>query len=329
MRTETAQTTSVELGNVYAGEVRPRYESVLGFRVNGKILQRLVNVGDAVHTGEVLARIDAADLALSETSSRAAVASQEAQLAVEQADMKRYEDLLRQGFVSQAEYDRQHTRLLSAQAQLDSARAQYRVSANQTGYAELHADHDGVVTSVDAEAGQVVAAGQAVVHVAWSGEQEVAVAIPEDRVDRLKVGAPVDVALWVDPSHSFPGLVRELSASADPATRTYAVRVRIPQPPADMKLGMTASVRLQGSERPNVIRMPVAALVERQGARGVWVFDRQAGQVRFRAVDLAGVAGNEILITGGVHDGEQVVTAGAPLLHDGQKVKPLLAATAS
>ena len=159
VRTIVAAPGAIDARNIYAGEVRPRYESNLGFRVTGKIDQRKVNVGDRVKKGQLLLQLDPADLALNEASSQATVAAQEAQFAVEKADLGRYRKLLDTGFISAAEFDRQQTRFAAAEAQLASVKAQARVSGNQTGYAQLHADADGVITAIDAEVGQVVAAG--------------------------------------------------------------------------------------------------------------------------------------------------------------------------
>lgn len=323
VRTIVAQPGPAELNNVFAGEVRPRYQSDLGFRVAGKIAARLVNVGDTVKTGQVLARLDPKDLSLNEASSRANVAAQEAQFEVERVDLERYRKLLDQGFVSKAEFDRQQTRFKAAEAQLEAVRAQARVSANQTGYAELKADHDGTVVSVEAEAGQVVAAGQVVVRLAQAGEIEIATDVPEQLVRDLQVGQPVQVSLWTAGAQMFPGRVRELSSSAAAATRTYALRVTVEKPPAAMRLGMTASVRIPRHGVPELIHVPISSWVEQGGRQGVWVFDAAAGVVRFREAQVAAFSANEALLAGGVQPGEHIVTAGARMLAEGQRVRPL------
>lgn len=326
VRTIVVTPGPVEAENVYAGEVRPRYESGLGFRVAGKLSARLINVGDTVKAGQVLARLDPKDLSLNEASSRANVAAQEAQFAVEKADLERYAKLLAQGFVSHAEYERQQTKFKAAEAQLASVRAQARVSANQTGYAELRADHDGTITAVEAETGQVVGAGQNVARLAWSGEMEIAVNVPENLIQDLRVGQPVQVSLWTADGKIYPARLRELSSNADAATRTYAVRIALDKTPGEMKLGMTANVRIPHDGLPDMVHLPLSAWVEHAGVQGVWVLDAKAGVVNFRALRPAGVTGNEILIAEGLQPGEVVVTAGAPLLTPGQKVKPLAAA---
>ncbi len=310
--------------NHFAGEVRPRYESNLGFRVAGKIDSRKANVGDRVRKGDLLMRLDPKDLALNESASQATVSAQEAQFAVEKADFERFSKLADTGFISRTEFDRQKTRFEAAKAQLESVRAQARVSGNQTGYAELRADADGTITAIDGEAGQVVAAGQTVVRLARSGALEVAANVPEQLVSRLKVGQPVDVELWSAAGSPSAGQIRELAQSADPATRTYALRVSVAAPPKTMQIGMTATVRIIDNSQPDLIHLPLSAYVENNGAQGVWVFDDASGNVGFRPVKLVGFQRNEILISDGLKPGERVVTAGAGLLRGGQKVKLLV-----
>lgn len=312
---------ATDAGNTYAGEVRPRYESDLGFRVSGKIQSRAVNVGDKVKAGQLLAQLDAKDLALSEASQRAQVAALDAQLAVAKSDYERNQKLFDEGVIGASGMDHYQATYQAALAQLDASRAQLRAMSNQTGYAELRADHDGVITAVLAEPGQVVGAGQTVLRLAHSGEIEVASNVPEDQIARVHAGMPVQVSLWAGGDAAIAGIIRELASSADPATRTYALRVSVPQPPPQMKLGMTASVRIPMSDAPKLIHVPLGAMIEQQGARGVWVFDQAAQAVQFRPLVIAGVDGNEFLVAGGLRDGDIVVTAGAPLLRAGQKVK--------
>ncbi|GAC1623120.1 MAG: efflux RND transporter periplasmic adaptor subunit [Nevskia sp.] len=328
VRTIVAQPAAADLDNVFAGEVRPRYQSELGFRVAGKISERLVNVGDPVKAGQLLARLDPKDLSLNEASSRAGVTAQEAQFAVEKADLDRYAKLLEQGFVSKAEYDRQQTKFKAAQAQLESVRAQARVSSNQTGYAELRADHGGTIVSIDADAGKVVAAGQVVMQLAQSGEMEVATDVPEQLVGGLKVGQTVSLSLWTADGKTYAGVLRELSSSADAATRTYRARIRIENPPPGMRLGMTASVRIPRGGIPDLIHIPLTAFTERDGRQGLWILDAGASIVHFREAKALAFAGNEALLGDGVKPGEIVVTAGAGLLKEGQKVYPLAAVAA-
>lgn len=328
VRTVIAQPGPAALGNVFAGEVRPRYQSELGFRVAGKIAGRLVNIGDTVKAGQLLARLDPKDLSLNQAASQASVAAQEAQLAVERADLERFRKLLPEGFVSKAEVDRQQTKVDASAAQLEAVRAQARVSSNQTGYAELRADHDGTISALSAETGQVVAAGQTVLSLAWSGEVEIAVDLPEQIVREVKPGQTVEVGLWTVDGKRFPGAVREIASAADAATRTYRVRVALTPVPPEMRLGMTANVRFARAGLPDMIRLPLTAIVEQGGAPGVWVFDPAAGVVHFRPIQPAAFGADEVLVSAGLAPGDIVVTAGAKLLQEGQKVRPLEAVAA-
>ncbi len=320
VRTVTVNAGASLTGNTYAGEVRPRYESDLGFRVSGKILRRDANVGDVVKSGQVLARLDPADMALNEASQRAQLNSLDAQLNVAKLDYERNQQLFDEGVIGASGLDHFRAAFDAAKAQVEAGRAQVRAMSNQTGYTELRADHDGIITAVTGEPGQVVAAGQTVMRLAHSGEIEIASNVPEDQVGRMRPGMPVQVALWASPGTSAQGSIRELASSADPATRTYDVRVSVPSPPPTMKLGMTASISIP-LEGPKLVHIPMPSLVEQKDQKGVWVYEAATQTVAFRAVVVAGVIGNDILLADGLKDGDVVITAGAPLLQAGQKVK--------
>ena len=308
----------------FAGEVRPRYESQLGFRVGGKIVERKVDVGATVKRGDVLMRLDPQDLQLAETQARASLRAAETERDLAQADYKRHQNLRAQNFVSQAVLDAKQAALRAAQANVDAARAGFRGQSNQAGYANLESDTNGVVTAVDAEVGQVVAAGAPVVRVARTDEKEVVIGIPEDRVGQLRNASDVKVRLWANRDEAISGKIREVSPVADPATRTYTVKVSIPANP-EVRLGMTATVDMAASGKGNGshLRVPLTALVQDKGATSVWVVEN--GAVQLRRVQVAGQAGNDILLAGGVQPGQTVVTAGVHLLKPGQKVKILTA----
>lgn len=323
VRTLTVGATPTSASITYAGEVRARYDSTLSFRVGGKITQRAVDVGTPVKAGQLLAQLDPKDLLLSESAAQAQVAAARAQADVAELDYKRVKDLLAKGFISKSEYDRQETQLKATKAQAEAVVAQAAVQANQTAYARLLADTDGVVTAVLAESGQVVAAGQPVVEIARKGEIEIAAAIPEDQVKNLSVGLPVQVSLWTEAGKSYAGRIRELSSAADPLARTYAVRISVLQPPPEMKLRMTASVQFPLSGQPDLIHLPSPAMVTQGGKAGVWVVEPQGSTVQFKPVEFAGVEQNEVLVGAGLEAGDVVVTAGAAYLHAGQKVRLL------
>lgn len=323
VRTLTVGASATNAAHTYAGEVRARTESTLGFRVPGKIIRRHVDVGMSVQAGQVLAELDPKDLLLSESAAQAQVAAARAQAEVARLDYQRVKDLLAKGFISKSEYDRQEAQLKATQAQAEAVIAQADVQANQTRYARLLADADGVVIGVQAEVGQVVSAGQPVLQIARRGAVEVATHVPEDRVAQFEVGMPVTVQLWSQDGKSYPGRIRELSSAADPLTRTYALRVSVDRPPPEMKLRMTASVSIPLTGLPDRIHLPSSAMVTDGARAGVWVVDAASSSVRFRAVEFLGVERNEVLVGSGLKAGDVVVTAGAAFLSEGRKVKLL------
>lgn len=291
----------------FPGEVRARYESRLGFRLGGKIVERRVDVGAAVKRGQVLARLDAQDASLN-------AAQAEAARALAEAEAKRYRDLRAKNFVSQAVLDAKETALKTAAAQAGVAR-------NQAGYTTLVADRDGVVTAVEAEAGQVVAAGQTVLRVAEGNEKEVVIAVPEGDVEEVRTAEGFAVVLSSLPGRSWAGRLRELSPSADPATRTFAARISVPEADESVRLGMSARVEAKVSRGDTALRLPLSAFFTRNDQANVWVVDPATQTVALTKVETDGVAGNEMRVKAGLQPGQLVVTAGASLLEPGQKVR--------
>jgi RND family efflux transporter MFP subunit len=305
----------------FSGDVRARVESRLGFRVGGKIVARNVDVGTIVKRGQPLMQLDPQDLRLAQAQANAALKAAESNRDLARAELKRYQDLREKNFVSQAVLDAKSTAFSAAQASYEQAVAAYKNQSNQAGYAALVSDIDGVVTSIDAEAGQVVAAGTPVVRIAQAGAKEIVIGIPEDKVDRLRSITDVRVRTWARPDQVIPGKLRELSPVADPATRTYAAKISIPQASDDVKLGMTAYVTFADKTTDAVIRVPLTALFQNKGATAVWVIENDA--VKLVPVKVAGTTGNEVLLAAGVSPGQTVVTAGVNLLKPAQKVKIL------
>lgn len=309
----------------FSGDVRPRYESRLGFRVGGKISARKVDVGSVVQRGTLLMQLDPQDLRLGQAQAQATLRAAETNFELAQAELKRYQGLRAQNFVSQAVLDEKVAAARSSQSNVESSRAALRAQSNQTGYASLVSDVDGVVTAIDAEVGQVVAAGTPVVRVARTDEKEVVIGVPEDQVGALRKVSEIRVRLWADPNASIPGRIREVSPMADPATRTYMVKVTVPAR-EDVRLGMTAVVQLlQRADGPDAarLRVPTSALYQDKGVTSVWVVEN--GAVHLKPVRVGGVAGNDVVLAGGVQAGQVVVTAGVNLLKEGQKVRILAA----
>jgi multidrug efflux system membrane fusion protein len=323
VRTMTVQPASANATWEYAGEIRSRTESRLGFRVGGKIVSRRADLGDAVKAGQVLAQLDAQDLKLGQDAARAALVAAQANFDQTSADFKRFKELRDQGFISSAELERRETALKAAKAQLEQALAQSSVQGNQAGYAVLVADAGGVITGVDAEPGMVVTAGASVVRLAHDGPRDVVFAVPEDKVETIRQLAALPgrfkVRLWGDTAAPLPASVREIAGSADPVTRTFLVKADIGK--AAVRLGQTATVLVELPPASGVAKLPLSALKEEQGRTVVWVVDRSSMTVQQQAVTLAGADGNEAVVTGGLAPGQVVVTAGVHVLNPGQKVK--------
>jgi multidrug efflux system membrane fusion protein len=305
----------------YSGEVRARYETELGFRVGGKILTRQVEVGSAVKSGAVLARLDPQDLQLNILSARSQLEAARSDYEQAGADLERYRNLLKKNFISATEFDRRENQYRVAKARLEQARAQVGVAQNQGAYATLQADGDGVITAILAEAGQVVAAGQTVMRMARGEEREVVISVPENRLDELKAANDIRVTLWADPGVTYKGQIREVSPGADPVTRTYAVKVSVLDADSRVNLGMTANVLL-GSTRPErAIELPLTALHRSDGKAAVWVVDPATATVKLMPVRLGEYHENTFTVLEGLQAGDLVVTAGVHKLIPGQKVR--------
>jgi RND family efflux transporter MFP subunit len=323
VRAMTLASGAIAASAEFSGDVRPRYESQLGFRVGGKISARPVDVGTVVKRGQVLMQLDPQDLRLGQAQANASLRAARTSADLAKAELKRYQDLRGQNFVSQAVLDEKMATARSTLANAEAASAALRVQANQAAYARLLADADGVVTAIDAEVGQVVQAGTPVVRVARTDEKEVVIGVPEDQVAALRDVGAVTVRLWADRDTSIPGKIREISPVADAATRTYTVKVTVPARDA-IRLGMTATVELaQAAGAAAGIRVPLSALYQNGGATSVWVVEQ--GAVRLVPVKVGGVAGNDVVLAEGVRAGQVVVTAGVNLLKNGQKVTILAA----
>ena len=308
---------------VFAGEVKPRHESELGFRIGGKVVARLVDVGAQVKKGALLARLDPADVALQAQAAKAAVAAAETEHEFAKAEFDRYENLHGQRFVSGSALDQKRNVMNANAAKLAQVRAQLAVASNQAGYATLVADQDGVVTSVSAEVGQVVTAGQPVVRVARADEREVVIAVPENRLDELKAASQLAVVLWAHQDKLYPAKVREIAPAVDPATRTFAVRVSIVAPDPAVQWGMTANVLVQGAGEGPAALVPSSAIYHAEdGKPAVWVYDPATRTVAIRSVTLGPFREDGALVASGLANGEWIVAAGVHKLRAGQVVKP-------
>jgi len=325
----TVGASDLNVQGEYAAEVRARLETRLGFRVGGKILLRQVEVGQRVHAGQVLAQVDSQDFALAAQAAQAQVVGARSQRDLAAADFKRYEALLAQNFISAAELERRSAVLKAAQATLDQAMAQAQTQSNQATYTQLTAPTAGVITGVEAEPGQVVAAGQAVVRLAQEGPRDAVFAVPEHVVGRLKLGQKMSASVG-NTNQVVQGQVREIGASADPVTRTFTVKLGLVKSES-LPLGITLNVhapKLAGSQ-PDVIKVPTNALRQEGAQTAVWVFDPQTSTVTSQAVQVATADGNEVVIAAGLKPGQQIVSTGVHVLSPGQKVSVYNANAAS
>jgi RND family efflux transporter MFP subunit len=323
VRTLTLQAGNAALQHEYAAEVRARVESRLGFRVGGKLVQRHVDLGQRVKAGQLLAQLDGTDLQLGQDAARAALRAAQAQLALSEAEFRRYQALRDQGFISGLELERREAALKASRSQAEQALAQAGVQSNQAGYAALRADAPGVVTAVDAEPGTVLAAGTPVLRLAHDGPRDAVFSVPEDRVDavRAMIGRPGALRLrpWGAGDAVLPATVREVAAAADPATRTFLVKADIGS--ADLALGRTATVLIDAPAQPGVVKLPMTAVFGQGGRSQVWLVDSATMTVRAQPIEVAGAEGNLVVVAGGLTPGQTVVTAGVHALNPGQKVR--------
>jgi RND family efflux transporter MFP subunit len=302
----------------FVGVVRARHETDLGFRVAGKITDRIVNAGDRVRAGDLIARLDPEDLRLQVASAEAEISAATSNFAQASSDEERFTSLKARGYAAVADYERKKSARDEAESRLERARRSLELARNQLAYAELRANADGVITATLAEPGQVVAIGQAVVRLAQQGEMEAAVALPETWLTEARLSR-ASVRLWSGPAHSFTARLRELSPQADASTRTYAARFTIVEPDDSVALGMTAILTLS-HPAPAVAKLPLAAVLDRGTGPSVYVVDK-TGMLELRQVEVASFTGDAALLTAGVHAGERVVTLGVQKLGAGEKVR--------
>ena len=307
----------------FAGVVRARHETDLGFRVAGKIVTRAINVGDRVQAGDVVAQLDPGDFKLQLQSADAELSAATSNLAQAAADALRYENLKARGYASVADFERKNAAKDEAEGRMERAQRALDLARNQLAYADLKADADGVITAALAEPGQVVSIGQAVARLAHRGEMEAVVALPETWLASAR-RADATVRLWSGPNHVYAARLRELSPQADTATRTYAARFTIENPDDAVALGMTANVVLTQPADTMVARVPLAAILNRGAGPAVFLVDA-AGLLERRPVTVASFTDVAALVTSGLENGDEIVTLGVHMLEAGQKVRAVVA----
>ena len=302
----------------YTGIVSARVQSDLGFRVPGKVIERLVDTGQTVRKGQPLMRIDRTDLALASTASAGAVEAARARALQTAADEKRFRDLVSAGAVSASAYDQAKAAADAAAAQLRAAVAQAGVANNEAGYSVLVADADGVVVATLAEPGQVVAAGQTVVRLAHAGPREASINLPETL--RPEIGSTARASIF-ESGMVGTARLRQLSDAADPTTRTFEARYVLEGPAATAPLGATVSIRVPLPGQPAATHVSLNAIYDNGRGPGVWVIGGAQPKVHWTPVALSDVGEEDAVVTRGLRPGERFVALGAHMLHEGESVR--------
>lgn len=302
----------------FTGIIGARVQSNLGFRVPGKIVERLVNAGQQVKAGEPLMRIDETDLRLAVTAKRNAAAAARASVVQTDADERRYANLVNSGWASRQRYEQAKAAMDTAAAQLATAEADARVAENEATYSVLVADADGTVVETLGEPGQVVSAGQPVVRIAKAGPREAVVALPE--TIRPAIGSVAEASVYGADGQRYMAHLRQLSDSADAQTRTYEARYVLDGDAAAAPLGATVTIRLTSQASQPEVQVPLGAVLDDGRRTGVWVFDGATSTVHFQPVKLARVT-SETAVISGLSSGDQIVSLGAHLLQEGARVR--------
>lgn len=304
------------------GSVQAQAEINHSFRIDGRMIERLVDVGDTVRPGQLVARLDPQNEESSLQSARAQLTAAQAQLIEAQNNNTRMTDLVAENAVSQAAFDRAVALLQTAQAQVESAQAQVRLAQNRLDYTQLFAKAAGVVTSSGPEAGEVVSAGRMIIQVAREGSRDAVFGVPAQVKDSAEANSQITVSLTSDPRVTATGRVREVSPRADPVTGTFTVRVALSDPPPAMRLGSTVTGRMKFDATIG-IEIPASALIRADGRSAVWVVDPANQTVSMRAIEVQAQNPASVQVTSGLNPGDVVVTAGVQALRPEQKVRPL------
>lgn len=318
------QSNSAVNADIYSGDVHARFESQLGFRVAGKIKTRYVDVGNHVDAGQPIAELDPLDLKLQVASATATLTSARASRDLAQSEFNRYQSLLDKHYISRTQFDTQVNTLKAAEAQVQQAEAALSVARNQAEYTTLRADHAGAITAINAEAGQVVTAGQPVATLARDGAIEVEVAVPENRIANYEVGTQALVEPWAAGGKRMNATLREIAPEADPTSRTYRIRVALDADDAPaLRLGQSARVYFVGPKTAAQTVVPLSALDRRAGSANVWVVDARTHQVHAETVSVANYDERNAVLDGGVDANKWIVTAGVHKLREGEVIAPI------
>jgi RND family efflux transporter MFP subunit len=303
----------------YAGEVRARYESPLAFRVDGKLVARPAHLGDWVRAGQLLARIDPGDSAASLAAARAALAAAENRLVLARQSRDRNAAQRQEDLVSQADAEQSDSGFAVAQAEVEQRRQELALAGNQAQYTDLVADHDGLITSENADVGAVLKAGQAVLALAWTGESDVLIDVPENRIGTITPGQVATVLLAGDSAMPVRARVRDIAHAADPQSRTFRVKLALEQPQR-ARLGTTAAVSLSTAAATPRVSVPASALFHAGNAAAVWVVRPADHTLELRKIDVAAYGSDTVRVASGLDPADTVVVLGVHAVNAGERV---------
>jgi RND family efflux transporter MFP subunit len=322
VRTVTVEPRTIGEPLTLTGQIKAQNEANLAFRIDGRLIERRVEVGARVNAGQVVARLDAQNQQNALRSAEANLLAAQGQLKQARGAFDRQNQLLEKGFTTRAQFEQAQQALQTAQAQVTSAEAQLRTAHDQVGYTELTTDTAGAVTATGAESGEVVRAGQMIVQIAPQGRRDAVFDVPAQMIRASNKDPLVEIALTDDPAVKTTGRVREVAPQADPTTRTFQVKVELQSAPEAMRLGATVTGRIVLAAIAT-IEIPASALTRAEGKPAVWLVDRAAGTVSLHAIEVLRYEPASVLVAQGLEAGAIVVTAGVQALRPGQKVRLL------
>ncbi len=308
-------------GMTLVGEVKPRFESPQGFRIDGKIIGRSVEIGSKVKKGQLISRLDPSNADLALASSKADISVAEAELALAKSNLDRQKQLYEQKFISAAALDAYEAQYKYASAYLQQARAQSSLSSNNSNYTSLLAERDGIITDIHAEPGQVVNAGDVITKIADPTLLEVNIPVPESRMGNIKVGDDVIIKLWASQDKNYRGKIREIAPAADPATRSFLVKASILNPDENVRIGMTAALRMKNT-KDEYFLIPSESLTEMDGKPIVWLLD-EMNRAYPHVVSVSTYTEYGAQIASGLKTGDKIITSGIQVLVPGEKVIPI------
>jgi membrane fusion protein, multidrug efflux system len=311
----------------YPVEVAARYANAMSFRVAGKLIERTVRLGDRVHKGQVVARLDATDADRQAASAKAALDAAEHRLVFAKQQLERDTAQSAQNLIAANQLEQTQDAYSASLAARDQAADQLVLARNTLAYNTLAADHDGVITSENADTGQVLAAGQAVFGLAWSGDTDVILDAAANDIGRIAVGEGASVTFSAFPGRRYDASVREVAPSADPQSRTYRVKLTLHDSSAQVRIGMTGDVTLlpvsQDPDGAKPFRVPATALFHRGNQPAVWVIRASDSTLELRPVEVAEYGARSVLLTRGLNDGDTVLLAGVHTVYAGEHVRPV------